>query len=395
VKILHVIGTYKPAYVYGGPIFSVSLLCENLAKAGHEVRMLTTTANGKFELEVPTGKIQRVDGVEVIYFKRWTGDHSHFSPGLFWQIWKDCKRYDAVHIHAWWNLPAIVSALICWLRGVKPVLSPRGMLSDFTFGKNHSSVKGIFHRTVGKFLLRKTKLHLTAEAEQQECRDIGAESFVLPNFIQTADDFNNPDRKDSTPGTGTFTLLFLSRIHEKKNLEGLLDALRKVSFEVKLQVAGNGEASYLEHLQDLAAANGIANRVQWLGELYDEDKFRCYAAADLFVLPSFNENFANVVIEALSAGTPVLVSEAVGLAEYVQEQDLGWTCGTGSDEIAAALEKALKAAAKREKIRRKAPAVIERDFSPKSLTQKYLKEYRRLLPNVSSKTAKPQSGIAS
>ncbi|RME09021.1 MAG: glycosyl transferase, partial [Bacteroidetes bacterium] len=56
MKILQLIPTYKPAYVYGGPIFSVSKLCETLAAEGHEVRMLTTTANGPDELQVPTGK---------------------------------------------------------------------------------------------------------------------------------------------------------------------------------------------------------------------------------------------------------------------------------------------------------------------------------------------------
>ncbi|MEK7257284.1 MAG: glycosyltransferase [Bacteroidota bacterium] len=377
MKILHVIGTYKPAWVYGGPIFSTSLLCENLAKAGHQVKMLTTTANGVFELEVPIGKLQIVDGVEVIYFHRYTKDHSHLSPGLFWQVWKDCRRYDAVHIHAWWNLPAIFAALICWLRGVKPVLSPRGMLSDFTFEKNHSSAKGIFHRTVGKFLLRNTRLHLTSEAEKQESTGIGASSFVLPNFIQTAN-----GQALRAPENEVFTLFFLSRIHPKKNLENLLEALSQVTFDFRFQVAGMGESAYLDDLKKLAVEKGLAEKIEWLGELHGEEKFRRYAAADLFVLPSFNENFANVVIEALSAGTPVLVSEEVGLANYVKDNELGWICKTGAGEIAEALTAVFEQKNKSQEIRRKAPGIIEQDFSPKALTEKYVLEYQRLKENA-------------
>jgi glycosyltransferase involved in cell wall biosynthesis len=384
LKFLHIIGTYKPAYIYGGPIFSISLLCENLAKAGHEVEVFTTTANGPVELDVPIGKKMDVDGVTVTYFRRLTKDHSHLSPGLFWQVWKRCREFDVVHVHAWWNLPAIVSVLICWLRGVKPVMSPRGMLSGFSFEKSNASVKAIFHRTAGRFLLKKTTLHLTAAAEQEETQGIGADSFVLPNFIQTA---AAPHSSLLASHSLPFTLIFLSRIHPKKNLEGLFEALAMVSFDFRLQIAGKGEdAAYADQLKERAVSMGISQKIEWLGEVYEEEKFRRYAEASLFVLPSFNENFANVVIEALSAGTPVLVSEEVGLAEYVRENDLGWICGTNPRDIATALEEIFLNENKRAEIRRKAPAIAERDFSPKALTDKYLEQYRK----ISSGTFNPR-----
>lgn len=393
MKILHIIGTYKPAYIYGGPIFSVSLLCENLAKAGHLVEVFTTTANGPEELDVPIGQKMRLDGVTVTYFQRLTKDHSHLSPGMFWQVWKRCQEFDVVHVHAWWNLPAIVSVLVCWLRGVKPVLSPRGMLSGFSFEKSNASVKAIFHRTIGRFLLKKTTLHLTAEAEREETSGIGAESFVLPNLIQ----IGNAKSGHRSPVTGQqspFNLIFLSRIHPKKNLEGLFEALTKVSFDYRLQIAGKGEeAGYAEQLAALAASKGISQKIEWLGEVYDAEKFRRYAAADLFVLPSFNENFANVVIEALSAGTPVLVSKEVGLAKYISENDLGWTCATGPVEIAAALEEIFSNEKKRAEIRAKAPVVIERDFSPRALTEKYLETYRKLSAPASKPAVKHPTGV--
>lgn len=382
MKILHLIPTYKPAYIYGGPIFSVSLLCENLAKAGHEVKMLTTTANGPDELDVPIGVPQDVDGVNTIYFRRWTKDHSHLSPALTWQMWKDCRRYDVVHFHSWWNIPTLVSVLLCWLRGVKPVLSPRGMLSDFSFEKKHASLKALFHRTVGRFLLRKTCLHLTSEAEKAEVASIGADSFILPNFIQLAPDAQSPIPDSSASpagGQAPFTLLFLSRIHPKKNLENLFEALTRVDFDFLFQIAGMGEESYIRKLKERTSSMELKDKVQWLGPLHGKEKFERYVAADLFVLPSINENFANVVIEVLSEGTPVLVSEGVGLANYVKENGLGWVCDTAPEDIARMLTTIHSRPEKLGAIRQAAPDIIRQDFSPETLTQRYIKAYQSLI----------------
>jgi len=378
MKILHIIPTYKPAYIYGGPIFSVSLLCENLAKAGHAVKVLATTANGAAELDVPVGRPVDVDGVEVIYFKRFTKDHTHLSPGLLRELWRDCRRFDAVHIHSWWNIPVMLSVLVCWLRGVRPVLSPRGMLSNFSMGRGGFSPRNVFHQTAGKFLLRKARLHATSDAELGEMAGLGKDSFVLPNFIQVMEDTpsnlrgqNGVNEKTSGP----FTIIFLSRIHQKKNLEGAVEALAQVNFDFRFLVAGTGEAAYLQQLRELAAEKGIGEKVQWAGSLHGEEKFRFYAGADLFVLPSFNENFANVVIEVLSTGTPVLVSGEVGLSTYVKENDLGWVCGTSPAEIAGKLEEIFSATTKRTAIREKAPGIIRKDFSPPALTRQYLAQY--------------------
>lgn len=341
------------------------------------MRMLTTTANGKAELQVPIGKKIDVDGVETIYFRRLTKDHTHLSPGLMWQIWRDCRRYDLVHIHSWWNIPVMFSVLACWLRRVRPVLSPRGMLSDFTFQKDSRSPRAIFHRTIGKFLLRKTHLHLTSEAERIESQDIGDDSFVLPNLIQTSEKIFSQRTENEV-----FTIIFLSRIHPKKNLEGLFGALEKVSFDFRLRIAGMGEEEYLNRLKKMAEEKGISRRIEWVGELYGDEKFQFYADADLFALPSFNENFANVVIEVLSTGAPVLVSEQVGLSDYVRKNDLGWICGTDEDGIAGKLEEAFSAKKERQAIRERAVKVIEKDFSPRALTLRYLEQYKKLSAHV-------------
>ncbi|NNU34836.1 glycosyltransferase [Mucilaginibacter sp. S1162] len=112
MKILQINASYKPAYIYGGPTMSVAKLSEQLVNAGNEVTVFTTTANGKYELAIDPNKSILVDGVSVTYFKRITKDHSHLSPGLLLNLWRNVRKFDIIHIHAWWNLVSVFSAFI-------------------------------------------------------------------------------------------------------------------------------------------------------------------------------------------------------------------------------------------------------------------------------------------
>jgi glycosyltransferase involved in cell wall biosynthesis len=165
MRLLQVTPSYKPAYGYGGTITSIGLLCETLIGEGCAVTVITTTANGETELPLHTDKPHLVEGVPVFYFPRWTKDHSHFSPALLRWLWSNVKSFDAVHIHSWWNLVALFSVGVCILRGVKPVVSPRGMLSSFTI---KGRIRPLFHRTMGKWLLKNTFLHATSRQESEE-----------------------------------------------------------------------------------------------------------------------------------------------------------------------------------------------------------------------------------
>ena len=97
--------------------------------------------------------------------------------------------------------------------------------------------------------------------------------------------------------------------------------------------------------------------------------------ADLFVLTSYNENFANVVIEALHAATPVLLTEGVGLSAFVQEQGLGWICKAEPASIKTALEAAIANKQKRNHITDVAPSIINAHFSPAVLVPQYRQLY--------------------
>jgi len=146
---------------------SVSMLSEQLMKAGVYTEVYTTTANGKVELDVKPGKASQVEGVTVTYFKRLTKDHTHFSPALFKKLWMQVKQFDVVHIHAWWNLVSLFSSLIALSRGIPVVISPRGTLSPYSFQNKNIGTKWAIHNFLGQFLLKKSHIHATSDREKE------------------------------------------------------------------------------------------------------------------------------------------------------------------------------------------------------------------------------------
>ena len=109
----------------------------------------------------------------------------------------------------------------------------------------------------------------------------------------------------------------------------MFNALVDVTVPYHLTIAGDGKVAYVDALKVLAAKNSISEHITWAGFI-DSGKFELLQQHDLFVLVSYDENFGNAVIESLSAGTPVLISEEVGLADYVRENKLGWLCKCNS-----------------------------------------------------------------
>ncbi|TSJ35981.1 glycosyltransferase [Mucilaginibacter corticis] len=379
MKILQINASYKPAYIYGGPTMSVAKLCEQLVNAGNSVTVFTTTANGKDELPVMANKTIIVDGVEVIYFKRNTKDHSHFSPALLTRLWKDAPKFDVIHIHAWWNLVSVLSAFIAVSRNVPVIISPRGTLSSYSFTNKNNLAKKLLHNLLGKRLLRQSYLHATSNAELKNLAEIITPKgmFDIPNFVKIA-----PSSIPKKPSGKVLKLLFFSRIEEKKGLDILLHALPLLTIPYHLTIAGDGDNAYIDLLKNIARYNQSESNISWIG-FQNENKFDVFVDHDLLVLPSYNENFGNVVIESLSAGTPVLISEQVGLANYVVKNELGWLCETTPRSISDAINDIATTKTDRlAQISLDAPGIIHRDFDEDQLIKKYIDMYQQVINHV-------------
>lgn len=371
MKILFIIPSYKPAYVYGGTIVVAALLAEQLAQLGHEVTVYTSTANGKTELDVKPGSPIMVDGVKVIYFKRVTGDHTHASPAMMKHLSATIKQFDVIHIHSWWNLFVIGAAWVCKLKGVKPVISPHGMFSDYIIETNNSGKKKWIHQLLGKKLLQNSLLHVSTEMEWAESKKIipGWEGMVVPNLVALST-LTYQRKKNEV-----FTIGFLSRVDPKKGLDVLIKALAAVNHNYLLKVAGSGDEAYVQSIKQLAEERGITDKIEWVGWKNSEEKFQFFSGLDLFALTSHSENFAVVVIEALSVGTPVMVSNNVGLFTYVKNNDYGWVTDMQIDNITNTLNNIINSSDKLLELNTKLPALIKKDFEYEILAKRYIELY--------------------
>src|SRR5207248_10124477 len=127
-------------------------------------------------------------------------------------------------------------------------------------------------------------------------------------------------------GSELFSLLSVSRIDPKKNLESLLRAVAAVvsrNPRVILNIAGSGDPRYVAKLHSLSRALDIAGHVNWLGPVEGEKKAETFAAANAFVLPSHSENFGLAVVEALAAGLPCVVSRQVAVSSDIEASRAG------------------------------------------------------------------------
>lgn len=378
MKVLHISPSYKPASIYGGPTRSVSLLCESL-RHSIAIQVLTTTANGRRDLPAQR---KEVDGVEVFYFKRITKDHTHLSPGLLYHLYQQIRKNNRqavperliIHIHSWWNMVAMLSCLIAKLSKTPVILSARGMIGRYTFNNRNNLFKKIIHQTIGLYLLKHCHIHATS---QQEAEDISAvfqpkQLTLIPNLISF---------QQCTPYqcglSNSFRILFLSRIEQKKGLELLFKALEHLSINWTLSIVGYGDSGYLLKLKSLLQEYQFQHRISWHNAVDDGRKCRVFADHDLLILPSYNENFANVVLECLSTGTPVAVSNQVGLSDYILQNQLGWVFKLNPIDIAKTLNLAYRSHETRKEIKIKAPPIVRTDFALRKITRQYLELYAK------------------
>ena len=379
MKILFVTPYYKPSFIFGGPVNSVSKLAESIINIDNiDLEVYTTNANGLKNLDQKTNNSTIVDGVKVKYFKRYFANNSFFiSPALSMALLRSIRKYDIIHVNMWWNWVSIISALIAIIFGKKVVISPRGSITEYIINYKNSKLKKLIHQSIGEWILKKSHFHLTSNVELNDTKKITpVNSYdIIYNLIDLPILKGVKKRRDSE---GTFTMIFMSRVHEKKGIELLLNSLALIESPILLKIAGDGEKEYVEKLKGLILELGITSKVEWLGWLDNRRKFDELMKSDLFVLTSYNENFANVVVEALYASTPVLVTNEVGLSDFVQHNGLGWTTESNVAAITETIKLILGQVEIHNNIIEKSQDIVLATFTPRQLANEYVNMYKSI-----------------
>jgi len=341
LRVLHVIPAVGPAY--GGPSQAVVQMCDAVNRLGGPVRaeVLTTDAaspNGD-RLDVPVGRpvVAGTDNATRVRHFPYVGPESFkFSPGLGGWLRRHVRRYAVVHVHGLFGYPGLAAARACRRRGVPYVVRPLGMLDPWSL-QQHRVRKRVALALAERANLRGAAgLHFTSEAERRHAEGVLGraamrEAFVSPIGV-------DGHTRDRLPVQGRFRrrypqlagqriVLFMGRVHPKKGIELILQSVAGLraggTRNVALVIAGEGAESYTAKLAMTVDRLGLGPHVLWTGWLSGETKREALAEADVFVLPSQQENFGIAAVEAMAAGVPVIVSRAVGLWQQVRRHEAG------------------------------------------------------------------------
>jgi len=178
-------------------------------------------------------------------------------------------------------------------------------------------------------------------------------------------------------------ILFLSRIHPKKGIEDLIMAWEGLELAVKknwtIEIAGNGDANYINKLNDIIKQRELQNQIFIVGSKFAQDKVDIYHSADFFVLPTYSENFGIVVAEALSCGLPVITTKGTPWQELETKKAGKWI-DIGVEPLRIALEEMMKKSdLEREVLGRNGRKLIEENYSIESVADKFILLYQWVL----------------
>lgn len=340
MRILNVTQSYSPFFEFGGPPVKVRALAEGLARRGHQVSVLTTDwgLEQRFEKtpkeapasEGPYGRAREIGGVAVVYLAKWLHYRAaSWNPGLRKYLRAELKNFDVAHIFGLYDLLGPGTAAECRKHGIPYVVEPIGMYLPIV---RNLWLKRIYHRFLGREMVEGASLVVaTAEQERRELVSggIAKEKILLRR--------NGVDSPSVLPERGSFReefeipanaklVLFLGRLSEKKSPDLLLKAFAGATGSgpgrgrrADLAFVGPDEAGMKARLRKMAKSLGLGERVHFSDALEGEAKWQAYRDADIFVLPSQNENFGNTAAEAVAAGTPVIVTDQCGIAPLLED----------------------------------------------------------------------------
>ena len=335
LRALHVIAGLDPAH--GGPSYSVPRLCAALAGAGIETTLYSVAAAGASESE-DWGKGYRDRRFSWDFARAPLLRDLRLSRGLLRALHEAAVTADVIHDHGLWLMPNLWAGRAAALAGKPLVVSPRGMLAPAALAFSRRK-KQLFWRMLQGPAIRSTScFHATSKQEYEEIRAFGLLQpvAVIPNGI----DLPKPSEKEKP--TKERIALSLGRMHPKKGLDRLLRAWAMVEPrfpEWRLLIIGPAEGGHDEELRALSISLGLS-RAAIEGPVYGAEKDRTYQAAELFILPTANENFGLTVAEALAAKLPVIATRGAPWGG-LETEGCGWWVEHGVEPLAAALASAM------------------------------------------------------
>ena len=383
MRILQIVPSIS--LVYGGPSQMVLGLSGALARAGVEVTVLTTDSNGdtgQAPLDVPLDRPVEQDGYQVRYFRCSPFRRYKFSLDLLGWLYQNAKEFDLAHIHALFSPVSSCAATVARSLHVPYILRPLGTLDPADLQKKRQ-LKQIYATVLEKpNIAGAAAIHFTSlqEAKVSERFGVSTKDLVIPLGVQL------PNTNPQLPVTNSPfpTLLYMSRIDPKKGLNLLLPALENLlaqglKFHFVLAGGNPQDPDYEGKIKAQVQASPLGEYTTIAGFVTGDRKASLLQQADLFVLPSYYENFGIAVAEAMASATPVVISDGVYIWQDVEGAEAGWVSALTVESLTLALKLALESEQERKRRGERAKEYAASHYSWDAIAQQTIAAYQKIL----------------
>jgi glycosyltransferase involved in cell wall biosynthesis len=358
---------------------------------------IASTSHGEGIESVIAGTVVRDSGTEKYFTEQYPTvafrafDQSfpkRFLNSAMLRRWlrTEARGFDAIHVHGFFNFPYLYAGRSA-LRNRRPlVLSAHNSLDPYDLRKKALLKRCFFGPVFVRPLLAGARCVMCTtelEAARLVTYNVTPEPprVVVPLPVPPPRPMprdNEWRRRHNIPNDAC-VVLFLSRFDQKKGLDLLVMAMARIAQPhpgAILAIAGGGDDLVARNTRDLVQLHRVGDRVRWLGFLTGDAKRQAYDQCDIFALPSRNENFGLVVVEAMYAGKPLLISQEVYLRETLARYHCAQICETTVESVATALAHLLNDANLRRDMGLRAAAAATKEFAPAVVRKRLQNLYR-------------------
>jgi glycosyltransferase involved in cell wall biosynthesis len=376
-------------------------LSSALASQGVEVTVLTTDSNGDVgqpPLDVPLNQPVEQDGYQVRYFRCSPFRRYKFSIDLLRWLSQHAKEFDLAHIHALFSPVSTAAATVARNKKLPYILRPLGTLDPADLRKKRRFKQIYAALLEGPNLAGAAGIHFTSTQEAKISERFGTHTpdLVIPLGVQPPQPpLVRGEKEEGMTAKGIARMkwripddqplvLFMSRIDPKKGLNLLIPALERLlgsglDFHFVLAGASPQSPDYEKQIQEQLKASTLSSRTTITGFVTGELKAALLQDADLFVLPSYYENFGIAVAEAMVAGTPVVISDQVHIWEEVKGAEAGWVSPCEVDALTECLREALQDVGEQKRRGANAQEYALKNYSWDAIALAMIQAYQRII----------------
>ena len=388
MKILQVISAFYPAHAYGGTVEVAYHLSKELVRRGHEVTVYTSDSLDKYHRQ--KSSVSEIDGIKVYYFtslnNRLAWNHRLiFIPSILPRLRREINSFDIVHLHSYYTFLNIATYHYAKKHNIPYVLQAHGSVLPI-FKKQR--LKKFFNLFWGYRILKDaSKIIALTKIEAEQYKEMGVDEDkieIVPNGIDLSEYENLPKkgefRKKYSIRDDEKMILYLGRIHKIKGIDLLVKAFADLINEldgVRLVIVGPDDG-FLSTLKRQIRDLKIGDKILFTGPLYEMDKLKAYVDADVYVLPSVYEIFGITVLEACVCGTPVIVTDRCGIADFIDGRG-GYVVEYEKDQLRDVIIKVLRDEELRRRFGEEGKRLVREEFGWDKVVGKVEEVYLSLL----------------